>query len=159
AIPWFRAALKHRPGDSESNRWLAAAAYDLGDRSTVMAALEAVTRLDPRDARAWRTLGEVYRENVEYEQARAAFERLRALDRAQPEVRLALAEMLLKVGDLAAAERELAACRGRVAEGRRAELLAELLRMRGDVAGLRATVAAGLAAAPGDPGLLAQEAQ
>lgn len=159
AIGWFRAALRERPDDAEAHRWLAAAAYDLGDRSTVVSALEAAARLDPNDARVWRTLGMIFKENVEYEEARDAFARSLKLDRAQPEVRLELAEMLLKLGEPDAAERELAACRGHVAEGRHAELLGESLQLRGDTAGFRAAVEAGLKAAPRSPGLLAQKAQ
>jgi tetratricopeptide (TPR) repeat protein len=159
ATGWFRKALERRPGYLDSYRWLAAAAYDLGDRGTAVSALEAVTRHDPKDARAWNTLGMIFKENVEYEQARAAFEKTLTLDRAQPEVRLELAETLLKLGDVAGSERELAACRGRVAEGRRAELLGEGFRLRNDPDAYRATVDAGLAAAPDHPGLLAHKAQ
>ena len=53
----------------------------------------------------------------------------------------------------------MAACRGRVAEARRAEILAECCRLRGDLAGFRSAVEAGLAAAPGHPGLLRQRAE
>src|SRR5262249_53358559 len=62
AIAWFRSALASRPGDAEPLRWLAAAAYDLGDQRTVMTALKALTAVAPRDARAWRTLALVVRE-------------------------------------------------------------------------------------------------
>src|SRR5947208_3129490 len=81
-----------------------------------LAALESVTRLDPKDARVWRTLGMIFKENVEYERAAAAFKASLAIDRAQPAVRLDLAETLLKLGDAAGAERELSACKGRVSE-------------------------------------------
>ncbi len=159
AIAWLVAASKQRPNDAETYRWLAAAAYDQGNRQTAVAALEAVTRLQPRDARAWRTLGLIFKENVEYERARVAFERSLAIDRSQPEVRLELAESLLNLGDMAGVERELAACQGRVPEARHAELLAACARIRGDLAGFRAAVDSGLAAAPDHPGLLAQRAQ
>jgi tetratricopeptide (TPR) repeat protein len=159
AIAWFVTALKRRPDDAETYRWLAAAAYDQGNRQTAVSALQAVTRLQPEDARAWRTLGLIYKENVEYQPARAAFERALARDRTQPSVRLELAETLLKLGDVAGVERELAACQGRVPAARHAELLAECCRIRGDRAGLRAAVERGLAAAPGHPGLLVQRAQ
>ena len=51
-----------RPTDAESLRWLAAAAYDLGDQRTVIESLKALTSLKPDDARAWRTLALVTRE-------------------------------------------------------------------------------------------------
>jgi tetratricopeptide (TPR) repeat protein len=159
AMNWFATALKRRPDHADSYRWLASAAYDVGNRSTAVSALETVTRLQPKDVHVWRTLGLIFKEDVDYVRARDAFERALALDRTQPAVRLELAETLLELGDVARAERELAACRGRVEEGRRAERLAECFRMRGDLAGLRATVAAGLATAPDRPGLLAEKAQ
>lgn len=159
ASAWFETALARRPGDADAYRWLGSSAYELGDRATAVRALEAVTRLDPKDPRVWRTLGLIFKENVEHEQARVAFEKSLALDRTQPSVRLELAETLLKLGDLPGAERELAACKGRVAEPPRAELLAECRRLLGDTPGHRAAVEAGLAASPGHPGLLAQRAR
>jgi tetratricopeptide (TPR) repeat protein len=158
-MSWFQKARTLRPDDADAARWLASAAYDLGDRPTAVSALEAVTRLQPGDARVWRTLGLIFKENVEYERARPAFERALTLDPTQPMARLELAETLLRLGDLAGAERELGACRGHVPEARRAELLGECLLLRGDLAGHRAAVEAGLAAAPDQPGLLAQRAQ
>jgi Flp pilus assembly protein TadD len=159
AMTWFIAASKRHPDDADTYRWLAAAAYDLGNRQTAVSALETVTRLEPRDARAWRTLGLIFKESVEYERARDALEKSLSINGSQPGVRLDLAEARLKLGDVAGAERELASCQGQVPEGRRAELLAECRRIRGDLAGLRAAVAAGLAAAPRHPGLLVQRAQ
>ena len=159
AITWLVAALKKRPDDPESYRWLAVVAYDQGNRQTAVSALENVTRLQPKDARAWRTLGLIFKEGVEYERARVAFERSLEIDGAQPSVHLDLAETLLKLGDVAGVERELAACRGRVPAARHAELLAACAQTRGDLTGFRAAVDSGLAAAPGHPGLLVQRAQ
>jgi tetratricopeptide (TPR) repeat protein len=96
---------------------------------------------------------------VEFERARTAFERSLAIDGSRPDVHLEQAETLLKLGDADGAERELATCRGRVPEDRRAECLAEALRIRGDLAGFRAAVEAGLAVAPAHPGLLVRRAQ
>ena len=158
ALTWFQTASKLRPDDVDSARWVACAAYDLGDRSTAVHALETVTRLAPEDARVWRTLGTIFLENVKYEEARPAFERSLVLDRAQPQVRLELAGTLIKLGDADAAIRELGLCKGRVPEGDRAELLAESLRMKGDVDGFREAVATGLASAAEHPGLLTQQA-
>ena len=159
AMTWFSAALKRRADDADTYRWLASAAYDVGNRSTAVAALETVTRLEPKDPRPWRTLGLIFKENVEFERAREAFEQALALDRNQPAMRLDLAETLLELGDVAGAERELVACRGWVEEGRRSERLAECFRLRGDLAGFRRVVAAGLADAPNHSGLLVEQAQ
>ena len=159
AITWLVAAINRRPDDADSHRWLAAAAYDQGNRATAVSAIEAVTRLEPDDARAWRTLGMMFKEDVEYEQARTAFEKSLAIDGSQPAIRLELGEVLVKLGDVAGAERELAACQGRVPEARHAELLAACARSRGDLAGFRAAVESGLATAPDHPGLLLHRAQ
>jgi tetratricopeptide (TPR) repeat protein len=159
AITWLVAALQRRPDDVDSYRWLAAAAYDQGNRATAVQSLKAVTRLQPDDARAWRTLGLIFKEDVEHEQARDAFEKALAINASQPAVRLELAEVLLKLGDVAGVERELAACQGRTPQARQAELLAACAQLRGDLAGFRAAVLSGLAAAPGNPGLLLQRAQ
>jgi tetratricopeptide (TPR) repeat protein len=156
AIAWFRTAVERRPEFADASRWLAAAAYDLGDRTTAVAALDTVTRLEPDDARAWRTLGLIFKENVEWERARTAFEKSLASDRDQPAVRLDLAEVLLKLGDAAEAQHQLAECAGRVPEASRAALLGEACKLRDDLPGQRLAVEAGLAAAPGHPGLLTQ---
>jgi tetratricopeptide (TPR) repeat protein len=159
AITWFVAALKWRPDDADSHRWLAAASYDQGNRATAVRALETVIRLQPDDHRAWRTLGLIFKEDVEYEQAQAAFEKSLAINSSQPAVRLELAEVLLKLGDVAGVERELSACKGRVPEDRHAELLAACAQIRGDFTTFRAAVASGLATVPGHPGLLLLRAQ
>ena len=83
AMVWLEKALELAPGDADAHRWLAAAAYDLGDRRAAIAALEAVTRLCPDDARPWRTLGLIFKENEANERARVAFEAALARDLGQ----------------------------------------------------------------------------
>jgi tetratricopeptide (TPR) repeat protein len=156
AMAWFRTALERRPAFADASRWLAAAAYDIGDRATALTALESVTRLEPDDARAWRTLGLIFKENVEWERARTAFENSLASDGDQPGVRLDLAEVLLKLGDAVEADHQLARCAGRVPEAARAALLAESYKLRDDLPAQRLAVEAGLATAPEHPGLLTQ---
>ena len=158
ALEWFEAARAVRPDDPDAARWLACAAYDLGDRAAAVTALEAVARLDPKDAKVWRTLGTIFLENVKYEQARGAFERSLALDRAQPDVRLDLAEAHLKLGGVDRALAQLRDCQGHVPEGRRADLVAEALGLKGDLDGAREAVARGLEASPEHAGLLARQA-
>lgn len=159
ALRWFRWVLDRRPGDLEAHRWLAAAAYDLGDHPTAVGALETVTKLDPGDARAWRTLGLLYKEDVDHEHAEAAFAASLRANPAQPEARMGRAEVLVALGRHAEAERELAACRGKVPEAGRADLLAQCLLLRGDEAASLAVIDAALEAAPGHPGLLGQRAR
>lgn len=159
AVSWFRRVLDSRPDDAEALRWLAAAAYDLGDRPTAVSSLGALTKLEPGDARAWRTLAVLYKEDVDYEKAEAACAASLKADPAQPLVRLERAESLVQLGRSADAERELAACRGRVPEADRACLLAQCLRPRGEEAACRAVIETALGAAPNHPGLLVQLAQ
>jgi tetratricopeptide (TPR) repeat protein len=160
AMEWFQKTLALAPGSADAHRWLAAAAYDLGDRRAAIAALEAVTRLCPDDARAWRTLGLIFKENETDQRARTAFEAAleRDLGRDRPAVQLELAEVLVRLGDAGGARRQLEACRGQVAEAACAELLGQCCRLVGDGDGQRAAVDAGLAAAPDHPGLLTQRA-
>lgn len=159
AMIWFRRALDRTPGNVDAHRWLAAAAYDIGDRSTVLSALRSVARLDPGDSRVWRTLGMVFKENVDYEEARDAFRRCLALAPNEDEVRIELAEVLLKLGDAAGAESLVRDPRGHALESRRLEILAESFSLRGMLSEFRKTVEQGLALDPDAPGLLAQRAQ
>jgi tetratricopeptide (TPR) repeat protein len=159
AASWFQFVLNRRPGDAEALRWLAAASYDLGDRPTSVASLVALTTLVPGDARAWRTLAVLYKEDVDYERAEAAYAASLKADPAQPRVRFERAESLVPLGRFAEAERELAACRGKVPEADRASLLAQCLWSRGDGDACRVLVESASAAAPQHPGLLVQLAQ
>src|SRR5262249_19999392 len=163
AIAWLRTALAARPADAEALRWLAAAAYDLGDRRTVLESLTALTRLEPGDARAWRTLALVTQEEPdggvpELDAARMAYEKTLALDGNQPRVRWELAGVLVKLGRYDEAEHQLALCRGKVPTADHADLLAQSAWSRGQPDRCRAIVDAGLADTPGHPGLLARRA-
>ena len=158
AIVWLRTAPVDRPSDPETLRWLAAAAYDLGDQRTVLELLKALTRLEPRDARAWRMLALVTQEEPdsgvpELNAARTAYETTLAIDRDQPRVRWELAGVLVKLGQYDQAEQQLALCRGRVPDADHAELLAECAYARGESDRCRAIVDAGLTKAPNHPGL------
>jgi tetratricopeptide (TPR) repeat protein len=159
AIAWYARSLELRPDDGETLRWLAAAAYDLGDRQTVANALLRVVELEPGDVRAWRTLGLVFKEAAEYRRARRAYEATLRVDPGQPEARFELAEVLVAEGAYAGAGRQLEACRGRVPEADRLSLLAECSSALGAWDRHVALVEAGLAAAPDHPGLLAHRAR
>jgi tetratricopeptide (TPR) repeat protein len=160
AMDWFQKALALAPRSADAQRWLAAAAYDLGDRRAAMAALEAVTRLCPDDARVWRTIGLIFKENEDDPRARTALEAAlqRDLGADRPAVQLELAEVLVRQGDAAGARNQLEACRGQVAEAARAALLGQCCRLVGDRDGQQSAVDAGLTAEPDHAGLLAQRA-
>jgi tetratricopeptide (TPR) repeat protein len=160
AMAWFDKALERAADYADAHRWLAAAAYDLGDRRAAIAALETVIKLCPDDARAWRTLGLIFKENETDHRARVAFEAALARDlgRDLPAVQLELAEVLVRLGDAAGARRQLEACRGQVDLATHADLVGQCCRLIGDQDGQRAAIDAGLRAAPDHPGLLTQRA-
>ncbi|MGE3818658.1 MAG: tetratricopeptide repeat protein, partial [Isosphaeraceae bacterium] len=149
AIVWLKTALQGKGDDPETLRWLASAAYELGDRATLDDALRTLTSVDPRDARAWRTLGLVILEDLdggelELERARDAYQRSLRLDPGQPKIRHELAEVLVKLGVLDEAERQLRLCEGHVAAADWADLKAQLLWKRGEREGCRAVLDAAL---------------
>jgi predicted Zn-dependent protease len=160
AVHWFRQALTLRPDDPDAMRWLAAALYELGDHPSTVAALTRLTQLDHDDARAWRTLALLNKEDREFPRAQRAYEWALWLDPKQPLVRFELAETLLELGLYEQAEEQLAACRGGVPEpDRRALLVHCRLQRGGDTAQFRDLLDASLAEFPDHPGLLAYRAR
>lgn len=158
AIAWLQRAWKARPDDAEIPRWIAVAAYDLGDRQTALNALEAATKLDPDDARAWRTMGLIYKEKAKFESALAAYDAALKIKRTQPDVRFERAETLVGLGRFAEAEAALNASRGGAAAADRAALLATCQIARGDNDAAKKTLDAALPAAPDHPQLLGERA-
>lgn len=161
AIVWLKTALEGRPRDPEILRRLAAAAYDLGDRATVLAALKTLTEVCPEDSRAWRTLGLVILEEpaggeLECDLARQAYERSLRLNPGQPRARLELTEILVRMGRFDEAERQLRYCEAHIPKAERAYLMSQIAWGRGDQEGCQAIVEAGLKDAPKHPGLLAR---
>jgi tetratricopeptide (TPR) repeat protein len=159
AVHWFREALTLRPDDPEAIRWLAASLYELGDHPSTVAALTRLTQLDPFDARAWRTLALLNKENRELERALPAYEQTLWLDPGQRNVRFELAETLVEMGRYREAEEQLAACRGGVPEPDRSALLIHCLQAEGDLERSRALLDASLVEFPDHPGLLAYRAR
>ncbi|MEW4566285.1 tetratricopeptide repeat protein [Tautonia sp. JC769] len=159
AASWFRDALRRRPEQIETLRWLAAASYELGDISTAIDSLRALTRLRPDDAPAWRTLGLIQNEHAEYEEARDAYRASLDASPHQPDVRMELAGVLMELGRHDEAIRLLEACRGWVDESDRLVLLARSLYEVGDRAGARQHLEEGLGADPGDAAMLAERAR
>ena len=159
AAEWFRSFVDRRPGDADGHRWLAAAAYELGDHKTALAELREVVRSVPKDARAWRTIALLLKEDNEPDEARSAYRTTLRLDPIQPDARLELAEVLTTLGQYDEAERELEVCSGRVPEGDRLDLLARGLRARGDQDGFRTLIERAVVGHPRHVGLLHQRAQ
>ncbi len=159
ATVWFRWVIERSPGDLDAHRRLAAACYDQGDRPSAISALEHVTQIDPKDARAWRTLALLYKEDVDYERAEPAYEATLRLDPAQPSVRFERAETLLKLGRFNLAHAELSTCRGKVPEADRVVLESRCLHLGGEEAARREAIGRALADHPDHPGLLAQRAE
>jgi tetratricopeptide (TPR) repeat protein len=154
AVRWFGEALALRPNDPEALRWQAAALYELGDLPSTVAALTRVTELEPDDAKAWRTLALLHREDGEFEQALPAYEETLRLDPKQPDVRFELAEALVSMGRYSEAEQQLASCRGAIAEPDRRALLVHCLQVAGDTAEFRTLLDKSVAEFPNHPGLL-----
>jgi superkiller protein 3 len=164
AIAWFKTALAGRPHDPEILRRLSAAAYDLGDRETLMGALKTLTEVAPGDARAWRTLGLVTLEapeggERESDLAIQAYERSLQLDPGQPQARLELAEVLVRVGRFDEAERQLRDSERHIPRSEWSDLMSQIARGKGDLERCRALVEDGLKGAPNHPGLLARRGQ
>lgn len=159
AQTWLNKALGHDPTHADAARWLAVAAYDLGDRSTAVDALKTVARLDPADSKPWRTLGLIYKEYLEYELAADALEHCLTLAGAADLARLELAEVRLRLGDATSARVLLRDCEGRVPRSRRAAALAECQFLQGELEPMRQTLEAGLAADPENLDLLVQTAR
>ena len=164
AITWLKTAFEGRPHDPEILRRLSAAAYDLGDRETLLTALNALTEVSPRDARAWRTLGLVTLEEPEggereCDLAIQAYERSLRLDPGQPRVRLELAEVLVGMGRFDEAERQLRDCERHILKSEWSDLMSQIAWGKGDRERCRAIVEAGLKDAPTHAGLLARRGQ
>ena len=164
AIVWYKTALAGRPHDPEILRRLSAAAYDLGDRGTLLAALKTLTEVAPRDARAWRTLGLVTLEDPEggereSDLAIQAYERSLQLDPGQPRARLELAEVLVRVGRFDEAERQLRDCKPHILRSEWSNLMSQVAWGKGDRERCLAIVEDGLKDAPTHPGLLARRGQ
>lgn len=106
----FERALSRDSGSADAHRGLAAVAYDQGALMRAVAHLERAAALDPADGRPHRMIGHICRDLDHRERAVAAYRE--ALSRglspaATTEVRIELAEQLLKLGDAVGALGEL----------------------------------------------------
>jgi Flp pilus assembly protein TadD len=138
---------------------LAAALYELGDQPSTVAALTRVTELEPDDAKAWRTLAFLNKENGEFEQALPAYEETLRLEPGQPSVRFEFAETLVSTGRYRDALPVLAECQGGVPEPDRRTLVIHCLEFVGDPERFRALLENSVAEFPDHPGLLGYQAR
>lgn len=94
------------PSEAFARREYASALAFWGEVAAAVAELEAVVRLDPRDAPAWHDLGVLRHHTGDDAGADAALRRARALRPSDPRPRIALAALLWRRGDRAGAARE-----------------------------------------------------
>jgi len=102
----FKDAVRLAPDLADGHRGLAAVAYDQGAIIEAVGHLRRVAELDPTDGRPHRMIGHICTDLDKREEAVAAYRQ--ALDRsltaaAEAEVRVELAEQLLRLGDAEAA--------------------------------------------------------
>jgi tetratricopeptide (TPR) repeat protein len=102
AAQLFKRVIEVQPDAVEAHRGLADVYVALGALSLAREEMEAVTRLDPTDARPWFFLGDFYADVGLRAEAVAAYEKALALapdQTAAVRARLGLAESLTKFGD------------------------------------------------------------
>ncbi len=137
ALAWFARSLQDRPDNPDCLRAMAVAAYDLGDLETVLRSLRVLTRVQPDDHAAWRTLGLVRLQMPDsgdriMEEVASAYRTSLTLNPHQPMARLELADVLMRQGHYLEAREQLDACRGRVPEAQHLSLLARVCWELGD---------------------------
>lgn len=122
----FNAVVERQPDNVDAHRGLAAIAYDLGQLDEAVTFLTRVAELDPSDARPHRLIGLIHKDLARDDPAEAAYRE--ALRRGPPEavageVRVELAEVLVRKGKFAAGLEALAGTDGPTAAAARAECL------------------------------------
>jgi tetratricopeptide (TPR) repeat protein len=104
AIRWFQEALRHRDGDHDALRELAAAYATSGDRARAIAIGERACAQQPPDTAALTNLGNAYLRNGNPDRAKAVLERALAVDPDLPDAQNLLGLVRLAKQDPAAAE-------------------------------------------------------
>jgi tetratricopeptide (TPR) repeat protein len=151
----FRFVVSERPSDIEVHRFLATIYYDQGDYARAQLHLREVARLDPNDPRPYRLIGLIHNDlNEPAEESVAAYRealRLGLSVSAEEEVRIELAECLLKLFRAQEALEVLGGLESELAYVFRAQALSQL--NRGDEA--TRVLDEGLRRYPHHPGLAA----
>jgi len=134
ALDAFTNAAKKDPSNVRAHRWLAVVYHDTGAMNKATEHLRIVASLDPTDLRSLRFAGMIHREYEKFEDSVTDYQN--ALKRNPPakvadEIRLELAESLLKLRQLEEVQQTLAAVVSKSAS--RSALLAESLETAGQV--------------------------
>lgn len=134
ALDAFTNAAKKDPSNVRAHRWLAVVYHDTGAMNKATEHLRIVASLDPTDLRSLRFAGMIHREYEKFEDSVIDYQN--ALKRNPPakvadEIRLELAESLLKLRKLEEVQQTLAAVVSKSAS--RSALLAESLETAGQV--------------------------
>jgi tetratricopeptide (TPR) repeat protein len=134
ALDAFTNAAKKDPSNVRAHRWLAVVYHDTGAMNKATEHLRIVASLDPTDLRSLRFAGMIHREYEKFEDSVTDYQN--ALKRNPPakvadEIRLELAESLLKLRQLEEVQQTLAAVVSKSAS--RSSLLAESLETAGQV--------------------------
>jgi tetratricopeptide (TPR) repeat protein len=122
----LRQLVDERPDLADAHRYLAGIYYDQVDLIHAVPHLEAVAKLDPKDARALALLGRCRRDREEYEQAVDAYReslRREPHPRDEDQIRIELAECLMKLRKEDEVIREVAGMQTKEAVAIRAEAL------------------------------------
>lgn len=158
AYQWLKSSTNDMPDFADAWRWQSVAAYELGDREGAVKALGNVTRLSPADARAWRTIGFLLKEDNAPDEAIPAYRRALDLPAAEPAWFFEAAQVAIDCGEIDTAETWLKKASVSVDPSDRDALQAVIEMRRGDTATARKRLESALARSPEHPGLSAQMA-
>jgi|GEM_PF-4568704 len=156
AYRWLKNCTNHMPDFADAWRWQAVAAYEIGDREGAVKALERLTRLDATDARAWRTIGFLLKEDNAPDEALPAYRQALELPAVRPEWFFEAAQVAVDCGEIDTAEIWLNFGSQSVEPADRDSLLAVIELRRGHTASAKKRLDLALARSPDHPGLSAQ---
>jgi tetratricopeptide (TPR) repeat protein len=158
AYQWLKKCTSQMPDFADAWRWQAVAAYELGDREGAVKALGHVTRLNPGDARAWRTIGFMLKEDNAPDEALPAYKKALESPAAEPAWFFEAAQVAVDCGEIDTAEKWLGNASKTVDPADRDSLQALIEMRRGDTATAKKRLDSALTRSPDHPGLSVQMA-